>query len=169
MSLIEVRNEFRRSLNNLYSVNEIDFYFKSVLRSCLDIDPIELPKTKKRLEDLGYGPEHITIQNINFSDVDQVVETELKFDFVLADLGVSSMQIDNPERGFSYKTDSPLDLRMNPSKGITAADRLKKLTQYEIEGMLIENSDELFPVATTLSSQPPVKNNSIAIQGERNE
>jgi 16S rRNA (cytosine1402-N4)-methyltransferase len=108
----------------------------------LDIDPIELPKTKKRLEDLGYGPEHITIQNINFSDVDQVVETAVKFDFVLADLGVSSMQIDNPERGFSYKTDSPLDLRMNPSKGITAADRLKKLTQYEIEGMLIENSDE---------------------------
>ena len=42
MSMIEVRNEFRRSLNNLYSVNEIDFYFKSVLRSCLDIDPIDI-------------------------------------------------------------------------------------------------------------------------------
>ncbi len=65
-----------------------------------------------------------------------------KFDFVLADLGVSSMQIDNPERGFSYKKDGPLDLRLNPLKGESAAQRLKELTRDELQGMLIENADE---------------------------
>jgi 16S rRNA (cytosine1402-N4)-methyltransferase len=65
-----------------------------------------------------------------------------KFDFILADLGVSSMQIDNPERGFTYKVEGPLDLRMNPQKGISAADRLKEMDLEEIIGMLIDNSDE---------------------------
>ena len=65
-----------------------------------------------------------------------------KFDFVLADLGVSSMQIDNPDRGFSYKVEGPLDLRMNPQKGISAAQRLETISKEELVGMLIENSDE---------------------------
>ena len=60
----------------------------------------------------------------------------------MADLGVSSMQIDNPARGFSYKLDGPLDLRMNQSRGETAAERLKELDAEEIEGMLVENADE---------------------------
>ena len=64
------------------------------------------------------------------------------FDFILADLGVSSMQIDNPERGFSYKTDGPLDLRLDSSRGMTAAERLKELDEEELVGMLVENSDE---------------------------
>ena len=64
------------------------------------------------------------------------------FDFVLADLGVSSMQIDNPERGFSYKHEGPLDLRLNPTKGISAAQRIADISLDELEGMLIENSDE---------------------------
>ena len=65
-----------------------------------------------------------------------------KFDFILADLGVSSMQIDNPDRGFSYKVEGPLDLRMNPMRGTSAAQRLKEVTQEELEGMLVENADE---------------------------
>lgn len=73
-----------------------------------------------------------------------------KFDFVLADLGVSSMQIDNPERGFSYKTDGPLDLRLNPDKGESAAERLMQLEEAEIEGMLVENADE--PYAAELAN-----------------
>jgi 16S rRNA (cytosine1402-N4)-methyltransferase len=52
------------------------------------------------------------------------------------------MQIDNPERGFSYKAEGPLDLRLNPEKGVSAAERLREVTQEELEGMLIENSDE---------------------------
>ena len=78
-----------------------------------------------------------------FADIDQVVkDTGKKLDFILADLGVSSMQIDNPERGFSYKVEGPLDLRMNPLKGVSAAQRLKEVTQEELEGMLVENADE---------------------------
>ena len=110
----------------------------------LDVDPIEMEKTRDRLQKKGYGPEILTIIQKNFADIDQVAEQAGKFDFVLADLGVSSMQIDNPDRGFSYKTDGPLDLRLNPQKGVSAAQRLKEVTQEELEGMLVENSDEPF-------------------------
>ncbi|MGI6171702.1 MAG: 16S rRNA (cytosine(1402)-N(4))-methyltransferase RsmH [Butyricicoccus sp.] len=106
-----------------------------------DVDPIESEKTRKRLADLGYGPEILTIRNMNFADLDQVAPDQ-KFDFVLADLGVSSMQIDNPERGFTFKQDGPLDLRLNPTTGVTAAQRMRELDEEEIAGMLVENADE---------------------------
>jgi 16S rRNA (cytosine1402-N4)-methyltransferase len=108
----------------------------------LDVDPIELPRTRERLEGLGYGSEILTIQQMNFSDIDQVASQVGPLNFVLADLGVSSMQIDNPERGFSFKSEGPLDLRLNPKKGVSAADCLKAISQSELEGMLLENSDE---------------------------
>ena len=109
----------------------------------LDVDPIESEKTKKRLADLGFGEDILTVKLQNFRDIDKVAaDAGKKFDFVLADLGVSSMQIDNPERGFSYKIDGPLDLRMNPQKGKSGAERLQELTYAEIVGMLTENSDE---------------------------
>jgi len=108
----------------------------------LDVDPIELPKTQERLANLGYGPEILSVRQMNFSDIDLIVEESGPLNFVLADLGVSSMQIDNPDRGFSFKSDGPLDLRLNPEKGISAAERLKTMTQEEMEGMFVENSDE---------------------------
>jgi len=108
----------------------------------LDIDPIELPKTTTRLENEGFDKEILTTVLMNFSDIDKVVEELHQFDFVLADLGVSSMQIDNPERGFSFKTDGPLDLRMNPESGTPASFRLMQLSQIELESMLVENADE---------------------------
>ncbi len=108
----------------------------------LDIDPIESKKTKARLAEKGYGPEILTVKLENFANIDRVAEEAGKFDFILADLGVSSMQIDNPERGFTYKAEGPLDLRMNPQQGISAAQRLQTVTKEELAGMLIENSDE---------------------------
>ncbi len=107
-----------------------------------DVDPIELPRTRERLERLGYGPEILTIRQMNFSQINQVVFESGPLNFVLADLGVSSMQIDNPERGFSFKKEGPLDLRLNPQKGISAAARLKTISLDELQGILIENSDE---------------------------
>ncbi len=83
----------------------------------LDVDPIESAKTKERLEKLGFGEDILSIRLQNFADIDRVSEEAGLFDFVLADLGVSSMQIDNPDRGFSYKTEGPLDLRMNRKRG----------------------------------------------------
>lgn len=115
----------------------------------LDVDPIESEKTKARLARLGYGEDILTVQLQNFANIDKVAEQAGPFDFVLADLGVSSMQIDNPERGFSYKHEGPLDLRMNPQKGASAAERLKEVSQEELQGMLIENSDE--PYAEEIS------------------
>lgn len=108
----------------------------------LDVDPIESEKTRNRLANQGFGPEILTVRLQNFADIDKVCAETGKFDFVLADLGVSSMQIDNPDRGFSYKADGPLDLRLNPLQGISAADRLAQIDREELEGMLIENSDE---------------------------
>lgn len=115
----------------------------------LDVDPIEIVKTKERLEGFGFGPEILTIKQLNFANIDEVAKEAGKFDFILADLGVSSMQIDNPERGFSFKTEGPLDLRLNPEKGISAAELLKSVTQEELQGMLYENSDE--PYAEEIS------------------
>ena len=93
-----------------------------------DVDPIESEKTKKRLAEAGFG--------------EDIAKEVGGFDFILADLGVSSMQIDNPERGFSFKVDGPLDLRLNPNAGISAAERLDNISREELSGMLYENSDE---------------------------
>lgn len=117
----------------------------------LDVDPIEIEKTKERLKQAGYGTDRLTIIQENFANIDQIAQVHGPFDFILADLGVSSMQIDNPDRGFSYKIEGPLDLRLNPEKGIPAAERLKELTQEELEGMLVENSDE--PYAAQIAAE----------------
>ena len=106
-----------------------------------DVDPIESEKTRKRMEAAGYGPDILTIRRMNFADLDQVAPG-VQFDFVLADLGVSSMQIDNPERGFTFKYDGPLDLRLDPTSGVSASERLRELDEEELTAMLVENSDE---------------------------
>ena len=108
----------------------------------LDVDPIEIVKTTKRLREAGFSEEIFTPISENFANVDRVAEQYGPFDFLLADLGVSSMQIDNPERGFSYKQEGPLDIRLNPQNGEPASERLQKMNREEIEGMLIDNSDE---------------------------
>ena len=115
----------------------------------LDVDPVESVKTKARLESMGYGEDILTIIQMNFKDIDQVAAQTGLFDFVLADLGVSSMQMDNPERGFSYKKEGPLDLRLDPEKGISAAERLRTIDREELQGMLLENADE--PYAAEIS------------------
>jgi len=78
---------------------------------------------------------------MNFAQLDEVAPG-VQFDFVLADLGVSSMQIDNPERGFTFKQDGPLDLRLDPTSGEPASQRLRELNREEIAAMLVENADE---------------------------
>ncbi len=108
----------------------------------LDVDPIESAKTRERLAQAGFGEDIMTVRLQNFADIDQVLPVSGPLNFVLADLGVSSMQIDNPERGFSYKLDGPLDLRMNPQKGVSAAERLREVDREELVGMLIDNADE---------------------------
>ncbi len=107
-----------------------------------DVDPEESAKTRKRLADQGFGEDILTVKLQNFCTIDEIAEEVGGFDFILADLGVSSMQIDNPKRGFSFKIDGPLDLRLNQEKGISAAERLDTISREELAGMLYENSDE---------------------------
>ena len=117
----------------------------------LDVDPIEIVKTKERLASAGYGEEILTILQQNFANLETVAEQYGPFDFILADLGVSSMQIDDPKRGLSYKVEGPLDLRLDPEHGLSAAERLRELSREEIAGMLVENSDE--PYAEQIANE----------------
>lgn len=107
-----------------------------------DVDPEESAKTRKRLAEQGFGEDILTVKLQNFCTIDEIAKEAGGFDFILADLGVSSMQIDNPKRGFSFRADGPLDLRLNQEKGISAAERLDKISREELAGMLYENSDE---------------------------
>ena len=107
-----------------------------------DVDPFELPRTRERLANLGFGPDVLVIKKMNFSEIDQVVAESGPLNFVLADLGVSSMQIDNPERGFSLKVEGPLDLRLNPKSGKSASALLSTISQDRLETLFRENSDE---------------------------
>ncbi len=107
-----------------------------------DVDPFELPRTRDRLAALGYGPEVLIIRKMNFSGIEQIAAEAGPLNFVLADLGVSSMQIDNPERGFSLKVEGPLDLRLNPKNGKSAAQLLKTVSQQKLQELLTENADE---------------------------
>ena len=107
-----------------------------------DVDPEESAKTRKRLADQGFGEDILTIRLQNVCTIVEIAKEVGGFDFILADLGVSSMQIDNPKRGFSFKVDGPLDLRLNQEKGISAAERLDTISREELAGMLYENSDE---------------------------
>ncbi len=111
----------------------------------LDQDPIERPKTEARLRKLGFDEKSLLIGAINFKDAKKFLnENNIpKVDLILADLGISSMQIDHPGRGFSYKTNAPLDLRMNPSLGISAAELIQKISVNELAELLHYNSDEL--------------------------
>ncbi len=126
----------------------------------LDVDPIEIVKTKQRLAEAGYGEDILTIKQTNFRNIDQVADEAGGFDFILADLGVSSMQIDNPDRGFTYKFDGPLDLRLDPEKGESAAERLREVSYEELVGMFQENSDEPYAeeIATVIMKRNRIKN-----------
>jgi 16S rRNA (cytosine1402-N4)-methyltransferase len=110
----------------------------------LDVDPVEHPKTTARLRAAGWGEDVFTSVRSNFAGLARVL-ADLGLsgvDGILADLGVSSMQLDDPARGFTFKTDSPLDLRLNPSRAPSAADWLARVDAATLSTVLTENSDE---------------------------
>ena len=110
----------------------------------LDVDPLELPRTEARLRDAGFGPDVFIARHGNFAGLPKALAAEglATVDLILADLGVSSMQIDNPARGFSYKDAGPLDMRMNPSHGEPASQLLARLGEEALAALLTENADE---------------------------
>lgn len=108
----------------------------------LDQDPIELPKTEARLRALGFPDESLVVRRTNFAGLAAVVAEFGGADAILADLGLSSMQIDDPARGFTFKVDAPLDMRMNPQRGLPASALLAKVNEQELAAWLVENGDE---------------------------
>lgn len=109
----------------------------------LDVDSSELTKTEERILKLGYDKSAFNLRHMNFSQIEQCLTICPEgFDFILADLGVSSMQLDTPERGFSFKIPAPLDLRMDNTTGQTAAELLDDVSELELTNLLMENADE---------------------------
>ena len=120
----------------------------------LDVDPLVLPRTEARLRTLEFDESMLTLRRMNFSEIATLLsETPGGFDVVLADLGVSSMQIDNPARGFSFKTEGPLDLRLDPSSGQSASELLLSVTRARLRDLLTDNSDEPFAVELAAALQ----------------
>lgn len=114
----------------------------------LDVDGRQLSLTGKRLEALG-GTARILLHRGNFAGMDKALRTHglEGCDLLLADLGVSSMQVDDPSRGFSYKWDGPLDMRMDDRRSRTAADLLAALPEAELAAALAGLADESDAVA----------------------
>jgi 16S rRNA (cytosine1402-N4)-methyltransferase len=133
----------------------------------LDLDPENLERARTQLEPLGDG---FTLVHRNFAALDTVL-AELgieQVDGILADLGMSSMQVDDPERGFSYSRDGPLDMRMDRTRGRTAAQILATIGEVELATALADLGDE--PQAAKIAAaivqrreeQPPTRTKELA-------
>lgn len=124
----------------------------------LDVDPIELPRSEARLRALGHDERVLLVRLGNFAALSTMLH-EVGWpegaDFVYADLGVSSMQIDSPARGFSFQQDGPLDMRMNPRRGLSAAQWLARVSVEELRAALCDDADEplALPIARALVAQ----------------
>ena len=150
----------------------------------LDVDPIELPKTEARLRAMDIPPDALMIRRSNFAGLDRVLAADNlpAADVVLADLGLSSMQIDDPSRGFTFKRPGPLDLRMNPQRGQPAAGLLASLDAPRLARMLEANADQpdaralaqaivdrqqRAPITTTTALADTVANACVTRPGDR--
>lgn len=124
----------------------------------LDVDALELPATIARLREAGYGADVFVARHGNFSDLATVLEGAGlgAADLVLADLGVSSMQHDTPARGFNFRLAGPLDMRMDQSRGATAAALLARFDEATLTALLDAHADEPFAatIARLLTGRP---------------
>lgn len=109
----------------------------------IDRDINALNLARERLAPFG---DRITFVHKRYDEVDDALEQAgvTKFDAALYDLGVSSMQLDQPDRGFAYAVDAPLDMRMNADDPLTAADVLNTYGHGELARVLSEYGDERF-------------------------
>ena len=107
----------------------------------MDLDPSALAYARQRLAPFG---ERFQAFQANFRELADVLSRagEHDTDGILVDLGVSSLQFDSPERGFSFRFDAPLDMRMDPTSGATAADLLQQLPESEIARIIFEFGEE---------------------------
>jgi 16S rRNA (cytosine1402-N4)-methyltransferase len=114
----------------------------------LDVDGAELDRTAARLASLGL---QVNLHRRNFAQIEEILAGEglEGFDIIFADLGVSSMQVDDPTRGVSYAHDGPLDMRMDDRLARTGADLLAEMSREQLATAMGELSDE--PDAGTIA------------------
>jgi 16S rRNA (cytosine1402-N4)-methyltransferase len=107
----------------------------------LDQDPAMLDLARPRLADL-----HVTLVHAAFDQIAEVLQEQgiTTVDGILADLGVSSDQLDDPSRGLSFQQDAPLDMRMDPTRGETAADLLRRLPERDLADLIYQFGEERF-------------------------
>jgi len=107
----------------------------------IDRDTEAIAMARERLD--AYG-DRVDIAHANYRDLGAVLDARgvAAVDGVLADLGVSSLQLDAVERGFSFRGDAPLDMRMDRSQGPTAADRLREVSEGELADVIYQYGEE---------------------------
>jgi 16S rRNA (cytosine1402-N4)-methyltransferase len=115
----------------------------------LDLDPVHLARAETRLASIGHA---FSLHHLNFAGIRQALAAPgvERADIVLADLGVSSIQIDDDARGFAYMRDGPLDMRLDPTRGKTAAEMLAILPAAELARAFAEYGDE--PLAEAIAA-----------------
>jgi len=109
----------------------------------IDLDPANLRQAKRRLERFG---SRVRLFQANFSQLDEVLRQagQEAADVVLADLGVSSIQLDDPQRGMSFLRDGPLDMRLDPTGPKTAADLVNGLGEKELADLIYDYGEERY-------------------------
>jgi 16S rRNA (cytosine1402-N4)-methyltransferase len=107
----------------------------------IDADPAALVAAGARLAAFG---ERVTLAHGNFRDIRRLARENSfeQIDGVLLDLGVSSHQLDTPERGFSFAADAPLDMRLDPTSGATAADLVNDMPENELADLIFRYGEE---------------------------
>jgi 16S rRNA (cytosine1402-N4)-methyltransferase len=118
----------------------------------LDLDAAELARTELQLRREGWEPPTFVARHRSFAALSQLLGAEglAAADLIVADLGVSTMQIEDPDRGFSYKLPGPLDMRMDRTRGETASQLLARVGEDDLAAILTENADE--PYAGLIAS-----------------
>jgi 16S rRNA (cytosine1402-N4)-methyltransferase len=106
---------------------------------CIDRDPQALEIAREQLKDFG---EKVILVHAEFSQIGDVARERGKFDGVLADLGISSLELDSPERGFSFRYAADLDMRMNPNAELTAAEIVNEWPEKQLADLLYQKAEE---------------------------
>jgi 16S rRNA (cytosine1402-N4)-methyltransferase len=108
---------------------------------CFDRDPQAMARAKERLGKLGVAMPETIFHNVEFSHAAELLQPG-SLDGLLADFGASSMHFDEAQRGFSFQADGPLDMRMNPREGPTAAQVVNQIGEKELADLIYEFGEE---------------------------